>query len=100
MISELGSRSKGRPILDGNGVKAKPGSIHIPNPGLFNKLNERKYRWSTPPQKNLPSLKIVTNRMLQAGIYLTNCAGNASSKMLTQQLKEVCCCYFILTDTR
>ncbi len=32
------------PMLDGNGVKAMPGSILAPNPGSFNNLKERKYK--------------------------------------------------------
>jgi len=32
-------------ILDANGVKAMPGSIPAPNPGSFNNLKERKYKW-------------------------------------------------------
>ena len=40
--SELDSRPKGSGfeshlILNGNGVKAMPGSIIVPNPGSFNK---------------------------------------------------------------
>jgi len=33
-----------RPMVDGSGVKAMPGSIHAPNPGSFNIRKERKYR--------------------------------------------------------
>jgi len=47
----LGSRSEAecrgfdpRPMLDGSGVKAMPGSIPAPNPGSFNNRKERKYR--------------------------------------------------------
>ncbi len=31
--------------LDGDGVKAMPGSIPAPNPGSFSNWKERKYRW-------------------------------------------------------
>ena len=29
------------PVLDGNGVKAMPGSISVPNPGSFNKEKKK-----------------------------------------------------------
>ncbi len=32
------------PMLDGNGVKAMPGSIPAPNPGSYNIWKEWKYR--------------------------------------------------------
>jgi len=32
------------PILDGNGVKAMPGSIPAPKTGSFNNWKARKYR--------------------------------------------------------
>jgi len=35
---------KSHPILDGNGIKAMPGSIPAPNPGSFNNWKERKER--------------------------------------------------------
>jgi len=49
VVSEQDSRLEGRrfeshPLLDGNGVKAMPGSIPAPNPGSFNNWNESKYR--------------------------------------------------------
>jgi len=49
VVSELDSRLEGRgfkshPILDGNGIKAMPGSIPAPNPGSFNNWKERKER--------------------------------------------------------
>jgi hypothetical protein len=45
----LSSRLEGRgidprPMLDGSGVKAIPGSINAPIPGSFNIRKERKYR--------------------------------------------------------
>ena len=39
-----GCEFKYPPILDGNGVKAMPGSIPAPNSGSFNNWKERKYR--------------------------------------------------------
>jgi len=49
VVSKLASRLEGfgfesHPILDGNGVKAMPGSIPAPNPVSFNNWKERKYR--------------------------------------------------------
>jgi len=49
VVSEQDSRLEGRgckshPLSDGNGVKAMPGSIPAPNPGLLNNCKERKYR--------------------------------------------------------
>jgi len=36
VVSKLDSRLEDHPILDGNGVKAMPGSIPALNPGSFN----------------------------------------------------------------
>ncbi len=49
MVWKLVSQLEGRGfethlMLDGNGVKAMPGSIPEPNPGLFSNLKEIKYR--------------------------------------------------------
>ena len=46
-----GSGFESHLILDGNGVKAMPGSIIVHNPGLFNKWKERNIhvaKWGTP----------------------------------------------------
>jgi len=40
-------------ILDGNGVKAMPGSIPTPNSGSFNNWKERKYRWPNGAHQKL-----------------------------------------------
>ncbi len=46
VVSKLDSQLEGRgfkshPILDGNGVKAMPGSFPTPNPGSFHNWKER-----------------------------------------------------------
>jgi len=53
------------PMLDGNGVKAMPGSILAPNPGSFNNLKERKYKLP-----NLAHQKILEKMRLKALLHI------------------------------
>ena len=52
----LGSQSEGRgfdlrPMLDGSGVKAMPGSISTPNSGSLQKKNTGSQMWHTKKKK-------------------------------------------------
>ncbi len=73
LVSKLDSQLEGcgfesHPILDGNGVKAMPGSIPAPSPGSFN-WKGRKYRQPKGAPKKIINKK-PTNPLERASFWM------------------------------
>jgi len=59
----VGSKLVSSKILDGNGVKAMPGSIPAPNTGSFENKKIQVAKWGTP-KKKLVSKQLSTKDYL------------------------------------
>jgi len=80
------------PILDGNGVKAMPGSIIVPNPGLqqMKRMKIQVAKWGTP--KNINKKKKFAPSSQPEVLTLCICIW-AESRMWQQTLTKTLCIF-------
>ncbi len=70
VVSKLDSRLEDHPILDGNGVKAMPGSIPALNPGSFNNWKERKILYKDIKDQSYKTFKSLFGCLTWLGFYM------------------------------